>query len=75
MDFGNPLLVGLLGRIATGLKGYQAVFEERYPDRDALPRHGEDRFVTELVVQLYFPGGTASAPAEAGALAEAAPGA
>ena len=75
MDFGNPLLVGLLGRIATGLKSYQAMFEERYPDRAALPRHGEDRFVTELVVQLYFPGGTASAPAEQGALAEAAPGA
>lgn len=75
MDFANPLLVGLLGRVATGLKGYQAVFEERYPDRDALPRHGEDRFVTELVVQLYFPGGTASDPAQAGALAEAAPGA
>lgn len=75
MDFGNPLLVGLLGRIATGLKSYQAMFEERYPDRGALPRFGDDRFVTELVVQLYFPGGTASAPAEPGALAEAAPGA
>lgn len=73
MDFGNPLLVGLLGRIATGLKGFQAVFEERYPDRPALPRHGGDTFVTELVVQLYFPGGTASDPAPAGALAETAP--
>lgn len=73
MDFGNPLLVGLLGRIATGLKGFQAVFEERYPDRPALPEHGGAKFVTELVVQLYFPGGTASAPAEGGALAEAAP--
>jgi hypothetical protein len=73
MDFGNPLLVGLLGRIATGLKGFQAVFEERYPDRAALPEHGGEKFVTELVVQLYFPGGTASAASQAGALAEAAP--
>jgi hypothetical protein len=73
MDFGNPLLVGLLGRIATGLKSYQAVFEERYPDRPALPRHGDDTFVTELVVQLYFPGGIASATADGGALAEAVP--
>jgi hypothetical protein len=73
MDFGNPLLVGLLGRIATGLKYFQAVFEERYPDRAALPEHGGEKFVTELVVQLYFPGGTASAAAEADALAEAAP--
>lgn len=73
IDFGNPLLVGLLGRIAAGLKHFQGVFEERYPDRPALPRHGDDTFVTELVVQLYFPGGTASTPTEAGELAEAAP--
>jgi lantibiotic biosynthesis protein len=73
MDFGNPLLVGLLGRIGTGLKHYQAVFEERYPDRAALPAHDGEKFVTELVVQLYFPGGTASTATEAGALAEAAP--
>jgi len=73
MDFGNPLLVGLFGRIAAGLKSFQAVFEERYPDRGALPEHRGEKFVTELVVQLYFPGGTASAPAEAGALAEAVP--
>lgn len=60
IDFGNPLVVGLLGRVGTGLKAYQAVFEERLPDRPGLPRHGADSYVTELVVQLYFPGGTAS---------------
>ena len=65
MDFGNPLLVAMLGRIAAGLKRFQAVFEERLPDRDGLPRHGDDRFVTELVVQLAFPGGTAATPSEA----------
>lgn len=65
MDFGNPLLVAMLGRIGTGLKRFQAVFEERLPDRDGLPRHGDDRFVTELVVQLAFPAGTATTPAEA----------
>jgi hypothetical protein len=65
MDFGNPLLVAMLGRIAAGLKRFQVVFEERLPDRDGLPRHGDDRFVTELVVQLAFPGGTAATPAEA----------
>ena len=74
IDFGNPLLVALLGRVATGLKSFQGVFEERYPDRDGLPRHDGRAFVTELVVQLYFPGGIASAPAEAGALAQSAPG-
>jgi hypothetical protein len=65
MDFGNPLLVAMLGRTAAGLKRFQVVFEERLPDRDGLPRHGDDRFVTELVVQLAFPRGTAAAPSEA----------
>ena len=74
IDFGNPLLVGLLGKVASGLKNYQGVFEERYPDRPQLPRHGDASFATELVVQLYFPGGTASASAPAGELAESLPG-
>lgn len=73
MDFGNPLLVAMLGRIGTGLKRFQAVFEERLPDRDGLPRHGDDRFVTELVVQLAFPGGTAAAASEATAEAASEP--
>ncbi|HWK90300.1 MAG TPA: hypothetical protein VNP72_09900, partial [Longimicrobium sp.] len=73
MDFGNPLLVGLFGRVAGGLKSFQVVVEERYPDRPALPRHGDSRYVTELVVQVNFPGGTATSPAAgAGELAEAA---
>ncbi|HEV3050251.1 MAG TPA: lantibiotic dehydratase, partial [Longimicrobium sp.] len=74
IDFGNPLLVGLFGKVAAGLKVYQGVFEERYPDRPQLARHGDASFATELVVQLYFPGGTASAPVEAGELAESLPG-
>jgi lantibiotic biosynthesis protein len=75
IDFGNPLLVGLLGRVAAGLKNFQGTFEERYPDRAGLATHDGRAFVTELVVQLYFPGGIAGAAAAAGALAEAAPGA
>jgi hypothetical protein len=74
VDFGNPLLVGLLGKIGTGLKAYQGVFEERYPSREQLPRFGGTAFATELVVQLYFPGGTASTPLAAGELAESLPG-
>jgi hypothetical protein len=73
MDFGNPLLVAMLGRIGAGLKRFQAVFEERLPDRDGLPRHGDDRFVTELVVQLDFPGGTATTPSEAASQAVSEP--
>ena len=73
IDFGNPLLVGLLGKVAAGLKSYQGVFEERYPDRAQLPRYGDTAFATELVVQVYFPGGTASAQAEPGEMAGALP--
>lgn len=65
MDFGNPLLVGLLGKLGANLKGYNVVFEERLPDSGALYRHGDDRYATELVVQLYFPAGTARGAAHA----------
>jgi hypothetical protein len=74
IDFANPLLVGLCGKVAQGLKNFSATLEERYPDREQLPRHGDASFATELVVQLYFPGGTASSPADAGELAESLPG-
>lgn len=74
IDFANPLLVGLLGKVAQGLKNFSGNFEERYPDRAQLPRHGDTSFATELVVQLYFPGGTASEPVDAGELAESLPG-
>ena len=65
MDFGNPLLVGLLGKMAANLKNYTVIFEERYPDRPALPVHEGDTYATELVVQLYFPAGTATDAAHA----------
>lgn len=65
VDFGNPLVIALLGRVATGLKNFTAVLEERYPDRGALARHDGEAYATELVVQLYYPGGTASTPAAA----------
>lgn len=65
IDFGNPLLVGLLGKMAANLKNYHAIFEERLPGRAALPRHGTDSYASEIVVQLYFPAGTAGAAAHA----------
>jgi hypothetical protein len=71
MDFASPLMAGLLGRMAAGLQHYQVVVEERLPDRDGLARHDGEAYATELVVQLYFPGGTASEPAAA--LADAVP--
>ena len=74
IDFANPLLVGLLGKVAQGLKNFSANIEERYPARERLARHDGASFATELVVQLYFPGGTASATADAAELAESLPG-
>lgn len=64
MDFGSPLLVGLLGKMAATLKSYQVTIEERLPGRESLPEHGGDAYASELVVQLYFPAGLAG-PAHA----------
>jgi len=60
IDFGNPLLVGLLGKMGANLKGYSAIFEERLPGREALPTFEGTRYATEVVVQLYYATGTAS---------------
>ncbi|HET7231558.1 MAG TPA: lantibiotic dehydratase [Longimicrobium sp.] len=65
IDFGNPLLVGLLGKMGANLKSYHAIVEERLPGREALPRHGNDAYASEIVVQLYFPAGTAGAAGHA----------
>jgi hypothetical protein len=65
MDFGNPLLVGLLGKMAANLKNFHAIFEERLPAREALPVHDGQAYATEVVVQLYFPAGTSGSAAEA----------
>jgi len=58
IDFGNPLLVGLLGKMGANLKAYSVTVEERLPGREALPRHGGDAYASEIVVQLYYPAGT-----------------
>jgi hypothetical protein len=41
------------------------VFEERLPDREALPTHDGVRYATEVVVQLYYPPGTMTGDADA----------
>ncbi|MFL5540019.1 MAG: lantibiotic dehydratase [Longimicrobiaceae bacterium] len=65
IDFGNPLLVGLLGKMGANLKAWQALVEERLPGRDGLPRYEGEAYASEVVVQLYFPAGTAQAEAHA----------
>jgi len=65
IDFGNPLLVGLLGKMGANLKAWQALVEERLPARDGLPRHEGEAYASEVVVQLYFPSGTTQDEAHA----------
>jgi hypothetical protein len=74
MDFGNPLLVGLLGKLGSGLKHFNVVFEERLPGPGALSRVNGKAYATEMVIQLNFPEGTTGAEADAAAAQEATVG-
>lgn len=51
----NPLLVDLFSRMTENLETFQVILEERLPGRDHLIRRGEERFVTEMILQLVFP--------------------
>lgn len=55
IDFRNPLLVDLFSRMAENLEKFQVILEERLPGRDHLIPWGEDRFVTEMILQVDFP--------------------
>jgi hypothetical protein len=70
IDFGNPLLVGLLGKMGANLKNYHAIIEERLPDVQDLPRVNGEPYVTEQVIQLYFPAGAVTAAPDALAAGE-----
>jgi hypothetical protein len=49
--------------MAANLRLYSVVVEERLPGRDELARTADGtRYATEVVVQLYFPSGTANPP-------------
>lgn len=60
IDFRNPLLVDLFSRMPESLETFQVIFEERLPGRDHLIACGEERFVTEMILQLDFPEGEAA---------------
>lgn len=55
IDFRNPLLVDLFSRMTENLEKFQVILEERLPGRDQLISSGEDRFVTEMILQVDFP--------------------
>ncbi|HKV10674.1 MAG TPA: lantibiotic dehydratase, partial [Thermoanaerobaculia bacterium] len=55
IDFRNPLLVDLFSRMPENLETFQVILEERLPGRDHLIPWGEERFVTEMILQVDFP--------------------
>jgi lantibiotic biosynthesis protein len=55
VDFRNPLLVDLFSRMTENLETFQVVLEERLPGRHHLIPCGEERFVTEMILQVDFP--------------------
>ncbi|HYQ84437.1 MAG TPA: lantibiotic dehydratase, partial [Rubrobacter sp.] len=55
VDFRNPLLVDLFSRMTENLETFQVILEERLPGRDHLISSGEERFVTEMILQVDFP--------------------
>ncbi|HET9209569.1 MAG TPA: lantibiotic dehydratase, partial [Thermoanaerobaculia bacterium] len=55
VDFRNPLLVDLFSRMTENLETFEVILEERLPGRDQLISSGEERFVTEMILQVDFP--------------------
>ena len=55
-DFGSPLLVDLFAAFPPERGEFMVILEERLPGEAALARCEEGPVVTELVVQLDFPG-------------------
>lgn len=64
VDFRNPLLVDLFSRMTENLETFQVILEERLPGREHLISHGEERFVTEMILQVDFPEGEGYSLAE-----------
>jgi len=55
IDFNNPLLIGLFGKMTVNLKNYTVALEERYPLSDGLPEFNGERYSTEQIFQINFP--------------------
>ena len=66
IDFRSPLLVDLFSRMTENLETFQVILEERLPGRDHLISAGEERFVTEMILQVDFPEREAASSEERG---------
>lgn len=54
IDFYNPLLVNLFGKITVGLKNFLVTIEERYPGKEQLPEFENKTFAVEQIFQVDF---------------------
>jgi hypothetical protein len=52
VDFGNPLLVNVFGKLLQGAGASMVVLEERYPGRSHLPSCDGGKFSTQLALEL-----------------------
>jgi hypothetical protein len=55
IDFRNPLLVSLFGKMTTGLDRFIMTLEERYPPADQLPEVNGRRYTNEMILQFNHP--------------------
>lgn len=54
IDFANPLLVELFGKVAENLQNFRISMEERLPSQDQLLGYHGERYATEFIVQVDF---------------------
>jgi hypothetical protein len=55
INFGSPILLGLLTHTLKELPSFVAVFEERYPSGDQITDWNDERHVVELLVEFDVP--------------------
>jgi len=55
IDFQNPLLVNLFGKLTVNLDRYVATVEERFPEPTDLPETDGQRYTNELILQMDVP--------------------
>lgn len=55
IDFNNPLLVNLFKKMTVNLKNFIVTVEERYPERNQLPKVGERDYTSETIFQISIP--------------------
>lgn len=55
INFGSPILLGVLTHTLKELPSFIAIFEERYPDGDQITYWNDERHVFELLVEFDVP--------------------